>query len=219
MRRLVLLAALALVAFPATASAGTEERARVFAGTGLWVDIYDAIIRDPEFIVEEAVEHRIDVIYIETSNWRSPRDVMFPDEIREVLRLAKLEGIRVVPWYLPGYRNLRLDRRRFRAAVRVGGPDLPVDGLGVDIEADIVQNRSLRARRAAGMVRYLRRTFPDLPMAGIVPRDARAWWRIFPYRAVRRNTDVMMPMCYTSRYLTTAETRAMARACVTDIRR
>ncbi len=219
MRRLVLLAALALVAFPATASAGTEERARVFAGTGLWVDIYDAIIRDPEFIVEEAVEHRIDVIYIETSNWRSPRDVMFPDEIREVMRLAKLEGIRVVPWYLPGYRNLRLDRRRFRAAVRVGGPDLPVDGLGVDIEADIVQNRSLRARRAAGMVRYLRRTFPDLPMAGIVPRDARAWWRIFPYRAVRRNTDVMMPMCYTSRYLTTAETRAMARACVTDIRR
>jgi hypothetical protein len=62
-------------------------------------------------------------------------------------------------------------------------------------------------------------TYPDLPMAGIVPKDALAWWRIFPYQAIRANTDVMMPMCYTSRYLTTAQTRRVARECVTTIRR
>jgi dihydrodipicolinate synthase/N-acetylneuraminate lyase len=69
------------------------------------------------------------------------------------------------------------------------------------------------------MVRWLRATYPDLPMAGIVPRDALAWWRIFPYKAIRASTDVMMPMCYTSRYLTAAQTRRMAANCVTTIHR
>jgi hypothetical protein len=216
---LLVVALLAVIAAPAAASPDPAQRAAVFAGTGLWVDIYDAIIRDPEFVVEQAVEHDIDVIYIETSNWRSPRDVMYPDEVREVIRLARPQGIRVVPWYLPGYRDIPLDRRRFQAAVEVGGDALPVDGLGVDIEADIVSDRVVRARRAAAMVRWLRATYPDLPMAGIVPRDALAWWRIFPYRAVRAHTDVMMPMCYTSRHLSPRATRAMARDCVTTIHR
>jgi hypothetical protein len=185
----------------------------VFAGTGVWVDIYDQIIRDPEFVVGEAADHGIDVIYVETSNYRSPADVMVPAEIREMIRLARPLGIRVVTWYLPGYRNIPLDRRRFQAAVNVGGAALPIDGLGVDIEADIVRNRQLRSDRAAAMVRWLRATYPDLPMAGIVPRDALAWWRIFPYKAIRASTDVMMPMCYTSRYLTAAQTRRMAANC------
>ena len=219
--RPVLLAVVSLLGLivPAGAAAGTVERAAVFAGSGLWVDIYDAIIDEPAFVVGEAVAHDIDVIYIETSNYRSPRDVMYPGALREVIRLAHAEGIRVVPWYLPGYRDLRLDRRRFRAAIAAGGPGVRVDGLGVDIEADIVPDRALRARRAAAMVAWLRRTYPDLPMAGIVPRDALAWWRIFPYAEVRANTDVMMPMCYTSRYLTARQTRAMAADCVKTIRR
>jgi hypothetical protein len=157
------------------------------------------------------------VIYVETSNYHSPADVMYPDEIRDMIALARPAGIRVVPWYLPGYRNIPLDRRRFAAAIAVGG-DTPIDGLGVDIEADIVRNRQLRARRAAAMVQWLRTTYPDLPMAGIVPRDALAWWRIFPYREIRAGTDVMMPMCYTSRYLSPAKTTAMAAECVTTIR-
>lgn len=221
MRRpgLIALVALAGLLAPGAALAGSAERAAVFSGTGLWVDIYDAIIDDPAFVVGEAVAHDIDVIYIETSNYRSPRDVMYPEAVREVIRLARAEGIRVVPWYLPGYRDIPLDRRRFQAAVAVGGPDLPVDGLGVDIEADIVPDRALRARRAAEMVAWLRASYPELPMAGIVPRDALAWWRIFPYAEIRAGTDVMMPMCYTSRYLTARQTRAMAADCVETIRR
>jgi hypothetical protein len=142
---------------------------------------------------------------------------MYPTQIREMISLAHANSIKVVPWYLPGYRNIALDRRRFAAAVNVGGAD-PIDGLGVDIEADIVRNRQLRANRAAAMVQWLRATYPDLPMAGIVPRDALAWWRIFPYATIRANTDAMLPMCYTSRYLTPAQTTAMAAACVTTIR-
>jgi hypothetical protein len=142
---------------------------------------------------------------------------MYPTQIREMISLAHANSVKVVPWYLPGYRNIALDRRRFTAAVNVGGAD-PIDGLGVDIEADIVRNRQLRANRAAAMVQWLRATYPDLPMAGIVPRDALAWWRIFPYATIRANTDAMLPMCYTSRYLTPAQTTAMAAACVTTIR-
>ena len=203
---------------PATAAASdAASRTAVFAGTGLWVDIYDETIKDPQFVVDEAVAHGIHTIYVETSNYHSPADVMYPDQIREMISLAHANSIKVVPWYLPGYRNIALDRRRFAAAVNVGGAD-PIDGLGVDIEADIVRNRQLRANRAAAMVKWLRATYPDLPMAGIVPRDALAWWRIFPYATIRANTDAMLPMCYTSRYLTPAQTTAMAAACVTTIR-
>ena len=203
---------------PATAAASdAASRTAVFAGTGLWVDIYDETIKDPQFVVDEAVAHGIQTIYVETSNYHSPADVMYPDQIREMISLAHANSIKVVPWYLPGYRNIALDRRRFAAAVNVGGAD-PIDGLGVDIEADIVRNRQLRANRAAAMVKWLRATYPDLPMAGIVPRDALAWWRIFPYATIRANTDAMLPMCYTSRYLTPAQTTAMAAACVTTIR-
>ena len=203
---------------PATAAASdAASRTAVFAGTGLGVDISDETIKDPQFVVDEAVAHGIQTIYVETSNYHSPADVMYPDQIREMISLAHANSIKVVPWYLPGYRNIALDRRRFTAAVNVGGAD-PIDGLGVDIEADIVRNRQLRANRAAAMVKWLRATYPDLPMAGIVPRDALAWWRIFPYATIRANTDAMLPMCYTSRYLTPAQTTAMAAACVTTIR-
>ena len=203
---------------PTTAAASdAASRTAVFAGTGLWVDIYDETIKDPQVVVGEAVAHGIQTIYVETSNYHSPADVMYPDQIREMISLAHANSIKVVPWYLPGYRNIALDRRRFAAAVNVGGAD-PIDGLGVDIEADIVRNRQLRANRAAAMVKWLRATYPDLPMAGIVPRDALAWWRIFPYATIRANTDAMLPMCYTSRYLTPAQTTAMAAACVTTIR-
>lgn len=203
---------------PATAAASdAASRTAVFAGTGLWVDIYDETIKNPQFVVDEAIAHGIQTIYVETSNYHSPADVMYPTQIREMISLAHANNIKVVPWYLPGYRNIALDRRRFAAAVNVGGAD-PIDGLGVDIEADIVRNRQLRANRAAAMVKWLRVTYPDLPMAGIVPRDALAWWRIFPYATIRANTDAMLPMCYTSRYLTPAQTTAMAAACVTTIR-
>ena len=203
---------------PTTAAASdAASRTAVFAGTGLWVDIYDETIKDPQFVVGEAVAHGIQTIYVETSNYHSPADVMYPEQIREMISLAHANSIKVVPWYLPGYRNIALDRRRFTAAVNVGGAD-PIDGLGVDIEADIVRNRQLRANRAAAMVQWLRATYPDLPMAGIVPRDALAWWRIVPYPTIRANTDAMLPMCYTSRYLTPAQTTAMAAACVTTIR-
>ena len=88
---------------PATAAASdAASRTAVFAGTGLWVDIYDETIKDPQFVVDEAVAHGIQTIYVETSNYHSPADVMYPDQIREMISLAHANSIKVVPWYLPG---------------------------------------------------------------------------------------------------------------------
>lgn len=202
---------------PSADASDAASRTAVFSGTGVWVDIYDETIKEPQFVVDQAVAHGVQTIYVETSNYHSPADVMFPDQIREMISLAHANNIKVVPWYLPGYKRIALDRRRFAAAVAVGDPDLPIDGLGIDIEADIVSNRQLRSDRAAAMVAWVRATYPDLAIAGIVPRDALAWWRIFPYAAIRANTDAMLPMCYTSRYLTLAQTSAMTAACVTTI--
>ncbi len=208
-----------IIAGPAGATSDPAQRTATFAGTGVWVDIYDETIKQPDFVVSEAVAHGVTTIYVETSNYHSPADVMFPAQIRQMITLAHQHGIKVVPWYLPGYKRMALDRRRLHAAVNVGGADLPVDGLGIDIEADIVRNRALRAARVVAMVQWARATFPDLPIVGIVPRDALAWWRIFPYAEIRANTDAMMPMCYTSRNLTPAQTTTMTAACVTTIRK
>ena len=199
------------------ASSASAKRAQVFAGIGAWIDIYDATIRQPRAAVAAAAAHGVKTIYVETSNYHSPADVMYPASLRTLVRLAHAQGIKVVPWYLPGYRSLALDQRRFKAAVGIGGTE-KVDGLGLDVEADIGADRDERAARAGAMARWVRGTFPTLPLAGIVPRDALAWWVVFPYADVRAATDAMLPMCYTSRSLTAAQTRRLAAACVTDIR-
>ena len=203
----------ALIAVLVVAPVARAADPAVFTGAGAWVDIYDATIRQPELVVRESAAHGVQTIYVETSNYHSPRDVMYPAEIATLIELAHAQGIKVVPWYLPGYRNIPLDRRRFAAAAALGG-----DGLGVDIEADVVRNRALRASRAAAMVEWLRTTYPDLPLGGIVPRDALAWWVVFPYAEIRANTDAMLPMCYTSRRLSPAQTAVLAAECVTTIR-
>ena len=64
-----------------------------------------------------AAAHGVTTIYVETSNYHSPADVMYPASLRTLVRLAHAQGIKVVPWYLPGYRSLALDQRRFKAAV------------------------------------------------------------------------------------------------------
>ena len=118
--------------------------------------------------------HGAQTIYVETSNYHSPADVMYPDQIREVISLAHASSVKVVTWYLPGFKRITLDRRHFATAAAVSDPDLPIDGLGVDIEADIVSNRQRRSDRAAAMGAWVRATYPDLAIAGIVPTERRS---------------------------------------------
>lgn len=219
MRRSALLALVAaLIALAAAPAAGAEPtRAAVFSGTGIWVDIWDHGKRTPAQVVAAAEQHGTPVIYIETANWKSKTDVVNPAYVREVARLGRAAGLRVVPWYLPGYRNLERDRRRLAAAVRVAGPD-GIDGLGIDVEATIVRDGALRARRAAALAGWARATYPKLPIAAIIPSPVSMYWPVFPYAELHAASDAFMPMCYPSRRHAPKRVYADATGCVERLR-
>jgi hypothetical protein len=218
MRPLVvpLLACLALLAAAGPAAA-TPTRAAVFSGTGIWVDIWDHGKRTPAQVVQVADEQGTPVIYIETANWQSKADVVNPAYVREVVRLGRAAGLRVVPWYLPGYRNLERDRRRLAAAAGIAGPN-GVDGLGIDVEATIVRNGALRARRAADLTAWARATYPTLPIAAIIPSPVSMYWPVFPYAELHAASDAFLPMCYPSRRHAVERVYADATGCVDVLR-
>lgn len=180
-------------------AAGAEPtRAAVFSGTGLWLDIWDAQRRQPDRVVAIAVQRGVPVIYVETSNWKSKVDVQDPAALQRLVQLAHQQGLRVVPWYLPGFAKVATDKRRIEAAMRIGGTDA-VDGLGIDIEATIVQRAAVRARRAAQLAAWARATYPATPIAAIIPSPVSMYWPVFPYEELNATADAFLPMCYPSR--------------------
>ncbi len=198
-RRLALLLALAAASLVAAPAASAEPtRAAVFSGTGLWVDIWDAQRRAPERVVAIALERGVPAIYVETANWKSRTAVQDPAALRRLVALAHQSGLRVIPWYLPGFRNPAQDRARLAAALRIGGGEA-VDGLAIDIEATIVRNPKLRARRAAELAAWARTANPKVPLAAIIPSPVSMYWPVFPYVELHDAADAFMPMCYPSR--------------------
>lgn len=215
MPRLALIACCAaLLAVLAPSASADPARGAVFSGTGVWVDVWDAGELHPQAVVAEAQLHGIPVIYVESANARSPADVVHPRALRRLVALAHAAGIRVVPWYLPGYDRPAVDRRRLLAAVALGG-----DGIGVDIEATYVRDPALRARRASRMLAWLRHGNPALPIAAITPNPVHNYWPVFPWYGIRWNADAVLPMCYAPRPQTAAQTAAMVRGCVREPRR
>ncbi len=153
MRRIVLLLCLAALATGLLAPVAGADPARgaVFSGTGVWIDIWDAYEKTPDKVVALAQQQSVSVIYVETSNAKSKLDVVNPAPLKQLVVLAHAAGIRVVPWYLPGFQKPKVDQRRLAAAMAIGGTEA-VDGIAVDIEATYVKSASLRAQRAAALV-------------------------------------------------------------------
>ena len=219
MRRLVpLLALLALALGLSAPTAGAEPaRAAVFSGTGVWVDIWDALHKNPVSVVTTAQQQGVSVIYVETANAKSKVDVVNPAPLKQLVTLAHAAGIRVVPWYLPGFQRPKVDQRRLVAALAIGGAE-PVDGIAVDIEATYVKNPKLRAQRAAALLTWLRANYPKTPSGAITPSPVNMYWPIFPWAEVRTQADAVLPMCYSPRRQSSSQMYTMTVGCVTRAR-
>ena len=220
MRRLVPLLVLLTLALGLIApTAGAEPaRAAVFSGTGVWIDIWDALHKNPARVVATAQQQGVSVIYVETANARSKRDVINPARLKQLVTLAHAAGIRVVPWYLPGFQRPKVDQRRLVAALAIGGAE-PVDGIAVDIEATYVKNPKLRAQRAAVLLTWLRANYPKTPIGAITPSPVNMYWPIFPWAEVRTQADAVLPMCYSPRRQSSSRMYAMTVGCVTRARK
>jgi hypothetical protein len=148
------------------------------------------------------------MIYVETANYTNPptANIANPVGVAALIDAAHASGMRVVAWYLPGFRNLNRDLRRSLDAIRfttVAGGHF--DSFALDIESNWVRNITLRNRRAQKLSSSIRRAVGrQYPLGAIVPdeRSTSAYlpsrWPRFPYSRLRPYYDVFLPMAYST---------------------
>jgi hypothetical protein len=179
------------------------DRVEVYRGLGTWIDVYDVAWRHPEGAVRKMAHEGIRTLYLQTSNFSRPSPFVFPDRVGRFLDAAHGRGLRVVAWYLPGFGDLPRDLHRSLAAVGYRSHHgNTFDSFAVDIESQAVGRSSTRTRRLLTYTARLRRVVgADYPLGAIIPSprnlDVRTtWWPGFPFRAVAREYDVILPMNY-----------------------
>ena len=205
LRVAALLVTLALAPHPARpAQAGPVA----YSGTGAWIDRYDfARLRDPQLVVAEMAGAGVRTLYVETASWRVPKrvDIVAPEQTEELISAAHANGMKVVAWYLPGFRDLRSDMRRVRAALEFRSADgQAFDSFALDIEANLVTpvwRRNAALLRLSRMIRQ--EVGPDYELGAIVPDQlstsrGNVLWPGFPYAEAAEYYDVFLPMAYST---------------------
>ena len=179
-----------------------------YSGSGAWIDRYDfAKLEDPEFAVAEMADHGVRTLYVETASWRVPNrvDIVAPAQTADLIAAAHANDMKVVAWYLPGFKSLRTDMRRVRAALDFQTPDgQRFDSFALDIEANEVNPVSRRNAALLRLSRSIRRAAgPAYELGAIVPdqlstSNGPVLWPRFPYAATARYYDVFLPMAYST---------------------
>ena len=199
-----LAAAVLAVAGAASAPAAERADASVFGGLGTWVDIYDGpVYAAPERTAQRIAARGVDVVWVETANYRSAADVVDPVRLGRLVDALHSRGVRAVAWYLPGHVDPALDVRRSLQMLAFRTPaGGAFDGVALNIEATKLRNVGLRSRRAVALARRVRAAAPDTPLA-IVPFNPRglerrpATWPRFPWLELAEVADAFAPMAYT----------------------
>jgi hypothetical protein len=180
-----------------------------YQGAGTWVDIFDTELRtNPEAAVARMGDLGIRTVYVETANYRTPpRDkIAYRSETARLIEAAHADGMRVVAWYLPGFRKLSRDLRRSLGAIGFTTPaGERFDSFALDIEANAVRSIKRRNQAAIRLSRRIRRSVgSEYPLGAIVP-DKRSTssllpslWPAFPYARLRPYYDVFLPMAYST---------------------
>lgn len=175
-----------------------------YADLGTWIDVYDdeAWAR-PEATVQAMRAAGVRTIYLQTSNFNRGRPFVHRGGVVRFLDAAARDGLDVVAWYLPGFRDVRTDLKRTIAAIRLTTPSgNRFDSFALDIESPEVQRPSARTARLLRLSTRIRRIVGDeYRLGAIVPsprrvRTDRSYWTPFPYRQLAGLYDVFLPMTY-----------------------
>jgi hypothetical protein len=201
-----LLAVAALVCVCGAQSGRTDSDRDLSAYTGLatWVDLYDPkrVLDHPESAVAEMAKRGVRTLFLETSNYQMRQDIVRRDRAGRFVEAAHAQGLQVVAWYLPSFRNLARDTRRSLAALEFTSPGgEQFDSFALDIEASVVKPTSRRSARLVTLSKRLRAAEPDLALGAIVPSPRgmqRLWWYwpAFPFAELATTYDVFLPMGY-----------------------
>ena len=177
-----------------------------YQGTGVWLDVYDWTLEltggNPKVglaDVERMADLGIQTIFIQTSHRKSASHVMEPDRLDGIIQTAHARGMAVVGWYLPMLEDPALDLHRLWAAAQ-----LPIDGLGVDIESLAIGDPTERTRRLVELSRALRAAVGPAVISAITPSAVHlqvvnpGFWPGFPWAELSSTYDVIVPMAYWS---------------------
>jgi len=223
-KALVILVALVL-AVPAGGAAPRDTSS--YQGLGTWVDIWDgAVWAKPEAAVARMSNLGVTTLYLQTSNYSQRVDLVRPAALARFVDAAHANGLRVVAWYLPSLKDLRVDLRRSLAAVRFRSPSGGTfDSFALDIEAAVVKPASRRTAQLLALSAQLRAAVGSKYSLGAIipsPRGMElrpSYWPGFPYAGLAKRYDVFMPMGYfTYRYKGAAAARDYTAANVELIR-
>jgi len=193
-----------------TAKSVAVDRTAPFSGMGTWVDVFEwapsyvkapkTTVALPPSAVDRMAAEGVQVLYIQATRFNNPTggDIVDPEVLGEWLARAKVNGIRVVAWYLPTLTDPAADLRRLKAMAKL--PDIA--GIGVDIESTAVADPALRSARMVDLSRAVRAALPDRPLSGIVLPAVDTdvinlkYWPGFPWQQIRGIYDVWQPMGY-----------------------
>ncbi len=213
----VWLVVLAALCFAVPAGGALPRDTSAYEGLGTWVDVWDGTVwAKPEAAVARMRDLGVTTLYLETSNYTQRGDLVRPAELGRFVEAAHANGLRVVAWYLPSFRNLTRDLRRSLAAVLFRSPrGEAFDSFALDIEASVVKPAAKRSLRLLALAARLRAVVgPDYTLGAIIPAprgmDLKPrYWPGFPYSGLAESFDVFMPMGYfTYRTKSAAATRA-----------
>lgn len=201
--------ALAVVCAAALAAAAPPPAAAsapvfCYRGLGTWVDMYDARAwDDPAAAVADMRAHGAHTLFLETSNYSWPRALNRPAAMSALVEAAHARGMKVVAWYLPGFKDLSRDWRRTKAALDFRTANgQRFDSFTLDIEASIVKDVGTRNARLRTLSKRLRaKVGARYPLGACIPSPAgmamhTAYWPRFPYRMLAGIYDVFVPMGY-----------------------
>jgi hypothetical protein len=191
------------VSTPETTTAAAPD-IDLYRGLGMWTDIYEKhTYADPEGAVADMAAHGVRTFYIETSNYKRHQAIKFAAKQARLIEAAHAAGMRVVAWFLPGFRDLRKDYARSMKAIRFRTRSGDAfDSFALDIESPLVEDPAVRTRRLLELSEALRSAVGDGYALGAIipsPQGMRVhpdYWPGFPYRELDRIYDLFLPMTY-----------------------
>jgi len=205
---LALLVLACLVALGASAAlpqaAAASAPIVAYRGLGTWVDMYDARAwDDPAAAIADMQGHGVRTLFLETSNYSWPSALNRPDAMSALIEAAHARGLRVVAWYLPGFKDPSKDYKRSLAAIDYrSAAGQKFDSFSLDIEASIVKDVDVRSSRLRALSRRIRAAVgASYPLGACIPSPAgmamhASYWPSFPYKALAAVYDVFVPMGY-----------------------
>ena len=189
----------------ATTNPDDEKAGEVYGGLGTWIDIYDhQAWNRPVRTVRAMVDHGVRTVYLQTSNYSRNAPFVHPEGVAAFLDAAEQHDLRVVAWYLPGFRDLGLDLHRTVRAIRFRTENgSRFDSFALDIESPEVRKPWVRTRRLLALSERIRREVgTGYPLGAIVASPHRlkvadpGFWPSFPWRKLAGTYDVFLPMTY-----------------------